>query len=116
MSRYAAGVTAGRRVLLGSGSLVFGASTSVAMIQESGNEDEAGPGAGRAGASSAAEPLLGAYVGAISAPRASLRVRADVSTDVVVSRLERPLTVDNSLPPLPWWSALLSVGVEWEVP
>jgi hypothetical protein len=116
MSRYAAGIALGKRIAFGSSFIVPGVTTSVASIQESGNEDE-GAGLGTVSkANSSAEPIVGAYLGVRSAPFSSLRVRAELSADAVVSRLQRPSTLDASLPPLPWWSTMISGGVDWEMP
>lgn len=105
MSRYDAGVFVGRRVPAGETSLAFGATTSVALISESGAED-----------AFAEEPLIGAYAAVLWPARARIRGRAELSADGAVTRVGRPLRIDSSLPPLPWWSAAASAGVEWEVP
>ena len=69
-----------------------------------------------ASGSSEAEPRVGAYVGVVFPRRAPFRVRSELAADVVASRVGSSRTLDPSLPALPWWSVVLSVGAEWQVP
>lgn len=117
MSRCAVSAVAGRRVVAGGAAIAFGLSTGVSVTSEAGSEGRNQPaGDARAAGNSAAEPLLGTYLGLVY-PRASqLRLRSELSGEVSALRVGRTLTLDAPLPPLPWWSALASVGLEWEVP
>ncbi len=118
MSRYAAGVGVGRRVVFGAGEFAFGMKASMAIAQEYALEDEpVPPGASTSASSqSAAEPTAGPYLGILWPRGTVLRMRADLSLDAVVSRLGQPLSLDDSLPSLPWWSSMFTLGMEWEVP
>lgn len=118
MSRYAAGVGMGRRVALAGTQVGLGVITSVAVVREYGREDEPVPEGTSTSLSgqSGAEPTVGAYLGLVWPRRSELRARAELSADAVVARVDRPLTLDASLPSLPWWSTLLTIGMEWEVP
>lgn len=135
MSRYAVGVAAGRRAALGPVSFVFGLSTAIAVTNESsadtneqstggqsvGNQATGGltgngQSASAEGRRSTAEPLAGAYVGVVYPRRSPLRLRSELSAEAVASRIGRSLSLDPSLPSLPWWSASASIGVEWVVP
>ncbi len=134
MSRYAVGVTAGRRAALGGTSFLFGLSTGIAVTSESwadpngqstgtqpmGSQGTGGPTGnqnnGTAGGGSAAEPLAGVYVGVVFPRRSPLRLRSELSAEAVASRIGRTLSIDPVLPSLPWWSASASVGIEWALP
>jgi hypothetical protein len=112
MSRYAVGVQAGRRAAVAASALAFGATTSIAVTNEVGQDG----GGGSSGGPSAAEPLVGAYL-ALVYPRSSrLRVRPELAADVVATRVGHTYSIDPALPALPWWSASASIGIEWEVP
>jgi hypothetical protein len=115
MSRYAVGVAAGRRLLLGESTIALGLTTAVAVVSEVGI-DNGGPSAGQTGGATSAEPLVGAYVAFVWPHRSSLRFRSELSGDAVASRLGKTLVMDPSLPALPWWSATTTLGVEWVVP
>jgi hypothetical protein len=112
MSRYAVGVAAGRRMTVDDTTLAVGVTTAVAVVSEFGMDQ----GLDQTGGATDAEPLLGLYVGVAWPRRSAVRLRSELSADLVASRLGRTLSIDPSLPALPWWSAAASVGVEWEVP
>ncbi len=62
------------------------------------------------------EPRLGVYLG-VSVPRRSpIRFRPEILCDAILSRMGRGLEIDPTIPPLPWWSTALSLGVEGELP
>jgi hypothetical protein len=47
--------------------------------------------------------------------RSSIRLRPEVSVELVASRIGRTLTIDPALPPLPWWNGAATLAIEWEV-
>jgi hypothetical protein len=118
MSRYAVGVAVGRRAPIGSMALAAGLSTSVAVTNESGPDDGEVSGAqlgdGHAGGATAAEPLVATYVGFVYPRGSSIRLRPELSAEVVASRIGRTLSIDPALPPLPWWNGAATVAIEWE--
>ncbi|GAC1544489.1 MAG: hypothetical protein NVS3B10_08650 [Polyangiales bacterium] len=113
MVRYAVGIGAGRRFSLGPAALSLGATTSVAMTNSASND--ANPQSSTAGsnAQSSADPLVGAYAGVELPARSSLRLRGELSTAVVLTRLGGAAEADSL--PSPWWTSALSLGVVWEV-
>ncbi len=62
------------------------------------------------------EPRIGLYFGTSLPRRSPFRFHTELCTDAIATRMGRGLEVDPSIPPLPWWSASLSVGVEGDVP
>lgn len=118
MSRYAVGVALGRRLVVGGAAIAAGLSTSVAVTQEAGpdNGNDAGAqlGDAQAGGASAAEPLVATYVGFVYPRTSAIRLRPELSAEIVASRIGRTLTIDPSLPPLPWWNGAATLAIEWE--
>jgi hypothetical protein len=118
MSRYAVGVAVGRRLIVGAAAIAVGLSTSVAVTQEagpdSGNNSGAQLGDAQAGGASTAEPLAATYVGFVYPRGSSIRLRPELSAEIVASRIGRTLTIDPALPPLPWWNGAATLAIEWE--
>jgi hypothetical protein len=118
LSRYAVGVAVGRRVVVGPAAVAAGLGTSVAVTQEAGSDNRDNSGAqlgdAQAGGASAAEPLAATYVGFIYPRGSSIRLRPELSAEIVASRIGRTLTIDPSLPALPWWNGAATLAIEWE--
>jgi hypothetical protein len=118
MSRYAVGVAVGRREVAGATAVLVGLSTSVAVTNEAGPDDSetsAGQrGDALAGGATKAEPLLATYVGLVYPRGSSIHLRPELSAEIVASRIGRTLSIDPSLPPLPWWNGAATLALEWE--
>jgi hypothetical protein len=118
MSRYAVGVAVGRRVPLGAVAFAAGLTTSVAVTNEARPDDGDVSGTqlgdGQAGGASAAEPLVATYVGLVYPRGSSIRLRPELSAEIVASRIGHTLSIDPSLPALPWWNAAATLAIEWE--
>jgi hypothetical protein len=61
------------------------------------------------------EPRTGIYFGVAFPRRGPIRFRPTLSADVVPSRLGRELSIDPSIPSIPWWSIGLTLGMEGAV-
>ncbi len=108
LSRYAVGVAFGRLLAVGGGTVDLGTSTSMAIAFE-----DATSATGSNGGQSNGEPMVGVYAGFSYPRRSMVRVRTELSTDLVVYRAP---AIDPELPLLPLWSGTASIGAEWELP
>ena len=96
------GVTAGRRVPIGTFVLRTGVLGVLAAVHEDHNSDDRGRAEGR----------LGTFVGVVWPAHSSVRLRADLNFEVVPYSIGRSQTNATGASSLPWWGLASKVGVE----
>lgn len=126
VSGWSAALTAGRREPIGGAALTLGVLAGLSGVawevpdtSQSNAQGTSGNGSQSSGTSattgSKIEPRVGLYFGAAIPRRARIRFHPELFADVVASRVGSPLALDPAFPSLPWWSAGLTLGVEWEL-
>jgi hypothetical protein len=106
------GIRGGLRAPAGPVSILAGALLGVGMVNETAPNPDARVGEINSYGSAVAEPLFGAYAGAAWPNASSVRLRAQVAVDGVLSRLGHTLNLDMHLPDLPSWSMAMQIGIE----
>lgn len=111
MSTYTVGVQFERRQPIAFLDGLLGITAAASITNEVGVDpvDKGG-----AGGWTNAEPHLGFYTGAAFPRRSPFRIRPTIAFDFVPTRVNRPLTFDSALPPLPWWGLTGALAIEWE--
>jgi hypothetical protein len=104
----------GLRAPAGPVSILAGGLFGVGLVSETAPEPNARVGEINAFGAAVAEPIFGAYAGAAWPNASSLRLRAQLVVDSVLSRPGRTHNLDARLPDLPAWSMSLQIGVEGE--
>jgi hypothetical protein len=113
MSTYALGLRAGLRDRVGPLDGVAGATTMISLTSETANDASGAQG----GPPEQVEPRVGVFAGVVVPRRARVRMRPELSFEVIASHIGKsPVPPDPALPPLPWWSTSASIGIEWEAP
>ncbi|MDP9151096.1 MAG: hypothetical protein M3O36_14285, partial [Myxococcota bacterium] len=113
MLRFAVGVAIGRRAGLGPVFVDFGVSAMGAISYPDGGNGSSSESTVQLNSPGDPEPLMGLYAGFAYPRRSPLRLRTELSTDLVIYR---SVLARQSQPQLPQWSTTASVGAEWEVP
>jgi hypothetical protein len=123
MSSYGVGVRSGYRHAVGSFDAVAGVAASLVVTNETsqdiGGTTSSGSGGGggpTGGVTPYPEPRVGLFAAAVLPRHARVRFRPELAFDAVASRIgNTTYSLDKGvLPPLPWWSASASIGIEWE--
>jgi hypothetical protein len=118
MSSYSAVLSVARHMSLATMDLALGATAGVQLTDES-NQNTNGAQHGTQDEDSIAqpEPRTGLFAAIVVPQQSRLRFRPQLEFDLIPSHVGSSWSPAGSpLPALPWWSALASLGVQWQAP